>query len=217
MRQNYRILVAEDDEGIQYIYRDVLGLRYDLTFCRSVVELEALMNEDPKLSGFDLALFDIKLDDGSSLDVLESMELLGRLDCDYIVVSSVSDVDILRYCFKNGARDYLTKPFSREELLVKVQMLLRRAPLKQWGKLERQNVVEELTPKERVILTTIIDQSGIMDKQELVKRVWPHQKVSSNTIDVHLSNLRRKVRAAGYDIKCRDRTHYYFEYCTSHA
>jgi DNA-binding response OmpR family regulator len=119
--------------------------------------------------------------------------------------------------FDVGADDYVTKPFSTAELLARVRALLRRraqvgpeserVATVRFGDVEvskptrmvrRGGDPVELTPKEFDLLVALLDRRGtVVSRQELLKEVWGYQnaEINTRTVDVHLSELRRKLEA----------------------
>ncbi|QNK72988.1 response regulator transcription factor [Variovorax sp. PAMC28562] len=112
-----------------------------------------------------------------------------------------------------GADDYLTKPFSFDELLARARALLRRSELTRPSvltvgdlsldpmaqRVQRAGTVLTLTRKEYAILEVLMRQAGdVVSRSRLAEQVWKADLVAiDNLIDVHVGNLRRKIDAPG--------------------
>jgi len=113
----------------------------------------------------------------------------------------------------NGADDYLTKPFAFEELLARMHALLRRSKLTRpvvlavadltldpiSHRVARGGEVLDLTPKEYAILALFMRHAGeVVSRARLAEHIWQADLLAiDNLIDVHISNLRRKVDREG--------------------
>ena len=186
-RDGYRILVAHD------------GAR----------ALELARRELP-----DLVLLDWMLPE---LDGLEVCRLLKHGDntkhIPIIMLTVKSDETDKVLGLEMGADDYVTKPFSARELLARVKALLRRAqppaadvfqldPLRvDWGKhlVSLKGKPVELTSKEFELLRALIDAKGrVLSRDTLLERVWGYERsieIETRTVDLHISQLRKKLKA----------------------
>ena len=215
------IWILEDDPLFQSAYRQAFagregGVRFfsDLrTFLNAVIEGEVA--EVPSGAILDLGLSDGNLAEeiaGSHSRALESF--FRGVPC--IVVSGCDDLQTLRLCFKAGIRDYLVKPFSLSELLIKTERMIADSHVRD----AEAQMAGLLTPRERTILELLFEaqessgaptsgegesQPGAVlkgiTKAEILKRVWPNVVVTAGAVDVHLSHLRRKLEGTNWEIR----------------
>lgn len=215
MRRKELIWILEDDDGIQKIFEEVLGPYYDLSFFATI---KAFSNEYFKGEPSpDLLITDLQLEDGYFTDFLNSEEMQGEIfRFPFLIVSCIEDPNVLRYCFKKGAMDYLIKPFKKPELIVKVEKMLQMpksvVPVSlgadSCGFINDPSLVarieaigNELTHKEFKILKTFLDSKNRRaTREELIHNAWGDTNVSPSTLNVHLTYLRKKLTSINISI-----------------
>jgi two-component system alkaline phosphatase synthesis response regulator PhoP len=231
-----RILVVEDNEDLAFGLRTVLEFEgYEVQVAEDGEKgLDSAQDFPP-----DLLILDVMLPGKSGFDVLRDLRTSGHRFPVLILTARTQESDVV-LGFDSGADDYVTKPFSTAELLARVRALLRRVQAKTSASDEgdesdvvlgfgdvRVSTAErtvrrgsepvELTPKEFDLLVALLAREGaVMSRQDLLKEVWGYgnAEVNTRTVDVHLSELRRKleedpshpqylltVRKAGYRLK----------------
>ncbi len=207
------IWILEDDPGIQVVYEEMLGQQYNLRVFDNIDDFSsALQVTDPKTIA--LLIADIRLPKISFLSYLKS-DFKGQIkNIPYVVVSSLSDAEILKFCFEQGASDFIVKPFTRGEIITKVERALTVSSDKMVPTLELDNtsltvranneVSQSLTSKEFQILTMVYGSPGhSISKDEIMKVIWGDAKKETKALDVHLANLRKKVANLGIDVRYR--------------
>jgi DNA-binding response OmpR family regulator len=184
-----RVLVVEDDVDIADVLRRSLRNEgYEVkTSADGVEALDVAAGFVPDLVVLDLGL-----------PGLDGVEVCKRLR---------SDGDVL----DSGADDYLVKPFERKELLARIRALLRRRPPRGAASLEVGDLVLnpdtrevrrgereiELTNREFELLEFLMrNERLVVSRERLLDEVWGYDPMAAtNTIDVFISNLRRKLEA----------------------
>jgi len=233
-----RILVVEDNEDLAFGLLKVLEFEgYEVEVAKEGESGLALAQETHP----DLLILDVMLPGKSGFDVLRELRTSGHRLPVLILTARSQESDVV-LGFDFGADDYVTKPFSTAELLARVRALLRRVHTDPGGEgaageadslevltfgevevspstrtVSRQGELVELTPKEFDLLVALLERRGaVISRQELLKEVWGYGNaaVNTRTVDVHLSELRRKleedpanplyiltVRKAGYRLR----------------
>ena len=216
---NYHILVVEDDEQIQEGLAIYLRNQGYTVFVGSngIEGLEIIEKEE-----IHLAIVDIMMPkmDGISM----TMKLRQKHDFPVIMLSAKSE-DIDKITGLNiGADDYVTKPFTPMELLARVNSQLRRYSkyLKAMNQMNHDNTIvigglelnEEtvevsvdgnlikVTPIEFKILQLLMKNAGkVFSAEEIYERVWNERAVNTDTIMVHVRNIREKIEINSKDPK----------------
>jgi two-component system phosphate regulon response regulator PhoB len=168
----------------------------------------------------DLVLLDWMLPDMSGTEVCRNLRMGERTRGIPVIMVSARSEEIDRVVgFELGADDYVTKPFSVRELLLRIKAILRRRTTNQtadtetqWGNLRvdfdgHQVWVDEqaiaLTALEFRLLTTLLARRGrVQTREMLLSDVWSVQvDVTTRTVDTHVQRLRKKLGAAGQYIE----------------
>ena len=211
----HKILIVEDDTDINRLLQRILVQDgYDTIQAFSGTEAKLLLGlETP-----DLILLDLMLPGMSGEELITSVREELKLDLPILVLSARAGLETKVAALKGGADDYLTKPFEPEEVLSRVYAALRRYKIEA-GKTEKDTEVYRykklrlhpdsrkaeiggqelpLTMHEYDILYLLIkDPEKVYSREHLYEQVWKGGYYGEdNTVNVHISNLRRKIAAA---------------------
>jgi DNA-binding response OmpR family regulator len=165
---------------------------------------------------YDVLVLDVMLPKKTGLQVAAELRREGRKTPILMLTARDATEDVVRG-LDAGADDYLTKPFKFDELLARVRALVRRGgasrtELLSYGPIELDRLRHkarangkklDLTPKEFQLLEHfLLRPEEVIRRTDLLEKVWDlHFDPESNVVDVHVGNLRRKVReAAGVDL-----------------
>ena len=208
-----RILVVEDDRTLRQAL--VFNLEREGYEVRGAVDGEQALAAG-RDGGVDLVLLDLMLPGMSGLEVLRTMRADG-IDTPVVILSAKGGEIDKVVGLKVGADDYIAKPFSRPELLARVESVLRRERRAEATGDERVTEIRSgalvidptrhlatfdgepmrLTTKEFELLAHLTAHPGrIFTRDQLLTRIWPFDfGGDSRTVDVHISWLRSKLRA----------------------
>lgn len=198
-----KLWVIEDMVDLQPIYENIFeSQQFSLSFFKSFDEFKNSYINERDLP--DLIIADILLEDGHFFKLLNESDI--TLSIPYLVISSSSDIDDLRGAFQAGAIDYLLKPFNKNEVLSKVERHLINIEVRihETSKsLEALNLdLSVFTNKEiKIIESFNISEDKRLHRNEITKVIWKNVAIHPNTLDVHIYNLRKKLKTNGYGIK----------------
>jgi DNA-binding response OmpR family regulator len=203
-----RVLVIEDDDAIAQVLQRSLRMEgYDVKVAGDgVTALDMAHAYLP-----DLVILDLGLPRMDGIDVAKALRETD--DVPILVLTARDMVESRVEGLDAGADDYLIKPFERQELLARLRALLRRRPPRgqaalQVGDLklnpDTHEVVRgdrsiDLTQREFELLEYLMrNERIVISRQRLLDEVWGYDPFSmTNTIEVFVSNLRRKLEADG--------------------
>lgn len=199
------IWILEDMEEIWPVYDNALSEEhYKLKFFPCFDNFAKAYNQYEEKNYPDLILADITLDNSNFFQKLNESDL--TLSTPYLVVSNSKDIQTIRMAFEAGAIDYLIKPINENELIAKAEkhLLYFQEKNQETSKsLEALNLdLSEFTNKEiRIIESFNIKPEKTLHRREIVKLIWKNINIHPNTLDVHIYNLRKKLKTFGYGIK----------------
>jgi two-component system, OmpR family, response regulator MprA len=204
-----RVLVVEDDEAIADVLRR--SLRAEGHEVQSAGDGAEALTVAEQFAP-DLVVLDL------GLPRLDGIEVLRRLRADssdvpVLILTARTETDDRVEGLDSGADDYLPKPFERAELLARIRALLRRRPPRgsasivvgdlqlnpDTREVKRGDREIELTNREFELLEYLArNQKLVVSRERLLEDVWGYDPFEqTNTIDVFISNLRRKLEEGG--------------------
>jgi two-component system, OmpR family, response regulator QseB len=216
-----RLLLVEDDGMIGEAIRD--GLKRD-GFTVDWVHDGETASQVLRTELFDLLLLDLGLPRKGGLEVLTAVRARG-LEIPILIITARDAVSDRVQGLDAGADDYLVKPFDLDELAARIRALLRRKSGRTAPAIEHLGVVLNpathsvtrdgrgigLSPKEFALLQLLMERPGtILSRARLEERLYGWgEEVESNTVEVHIHGLRRKlgaefilnVRGVGYRVR----------------
>lgn len=208
-----KLLVVEDDPNLGMLLSEYLQVKgFEVTHCKDGEEgLEAYQKGD-----FDMCIFDVMM---PKMDGFTLAERIRKSDVDvpifFLTAKSLKE-DTLKG-FEVGGDDYMTKPFSMEELLARITAILRRSKRKGNEK-EKQTIFElgkfsfdfnaqklrdttdgseqRLTSKESALLRLLaIHKNEVMDRSDALKKIWLDDNYfNSRSMDVYITKLRKFLK-----------------------
>ena len=209
MEENLKILLCEDDENLSMLLREYLQAKgYEAVLCP---DGEAGYREFQKTK-FDICVLDVMMPkkDGFSL-AQDIRQQNAELPIIFLTAKTLKE-DILEG-FKIGADDYITKPFSMEELVMRIEAILRRVK----GKKTRENTIyhigrftfdtqkqllsirdkqTKLTTKENELLALLCAHANeILQRDYALKTIWIDDNYfNARSMDVYITKLRKHLK-----------------------
>jgi two-component system alkaline phosphatase synthesis response regulator PhoP len=223
---DFKILIVDDEEDLCEILQfNLEGEGYSAEVAYSA---EEALKKD--LVSFNLILLDVMMGKMSGFKLAKVIRKEMGLTMPIIFITAKTAEDDLLTGFNLGGDDYIHKPFSVKEVIVRVKAVLKRGEAKDLEgkssividelelnlkkrKLKIGSEIIELTKKEFEILTLLLQRDGyILSRDDILKRVWEEDTiVSERTVDVHMARLRKKLGTFGKYIKNRPGYGYTFE------
>lgn len=206
-----RLLVVEDDERVaRFLDRGLRAEGYQVQMARTGTQaLQAVTSA--KDEPFELMLLDIMLPERSGLEVCQTLRAAGNR-VPILMLTAMDTLDDKVAGLRLGADDYLTKPFAFEELLARIEALLRRgggAALQGTRTLQvadlcldldrmqasRADVLLRLTARELALLELLMRHPGrLYSRERILSNVWGvAEDPLTNVVDVYIRRLRAKI------------------------
>jgi DNA-binding response OmpR family regulator len=208
-RPRARVLVVEDDAALARALRD--GFEYEGYAVRVACDGDEGLRL-ARTGEIDLIVLDVMLPRVSGLEICRQLRAASD-DVPIILLTARSqEVDKVQG-LRLGADDYLTKPFAFDELVARVEAVLRRTQMRDDAELLRFGEIAvdfarlratragaplDLTPREFAILACLSAHRGeVVTRERLLHEVWGYEsRTVTRTVDMHIAKLRRKVEVS---------------------
>ena len=211
MNRQMRVLVVEDEEAIREGLIDVLVFHgYEVDSAATGPE-----GLDKALTGkFELILLDIMLPGMDGYTICDQIRAVDRNQPIIMLTAKTSDEEIIQG-LKLGADDYVPKPFSIQQLVLRIEAVLRRSQVGQQQartlhvggiEIDTENLLGQdgdndiaFTKREIELLGYLAQHSDRpISREELLVKVWGYAKnleIETRTVDIHIAKIRRKIEA----------------------
>jgi len=200
-----QILLVEDDETLSELISEYLSEQgYDVTVC---ADAKAALDTAYERN-FDILILDVKLPKGDGFSLLRELRRLGD-DTPAIFTTSLNALQDLEIGYKSGCDDYLKKPYELKELLLRIQILIKRKfshvndefielndgyKFYPSSKTLRQNgQIVNLSNKESELLALFLEnKNALLSKETIFEKIWNYgEEPSELSLRVYVKNLRR--------------------------
>ncbi len=210
-----RILIVEDEKPLSNVLCELLkksGYAVDAVY-DGVEGLEYALSDV-----FDVILLDIMLPKMNGLDMLNELRKQG-ISTPVLLLTAKSEIEDKVEGLDCGADDYITKPFSTEELLARIRSVSRRKDVfvsddqkfgdiminKNTLKISTERDEIKVSLKEYHILEMLVEHpKQIISKEQFVDRIWGYEfEGEYNSVEVYISFVRKKLSALGSKVKIK--------------
>lgn len=206
------ILVAEDDVNLNYlITKGLKDKGFEVLSCFDGSQAIECLDRQK----VDLLVSDIMMPGTDGVSLVKRVKK-QRPDFPVIMLTALDAIEDKKVCFESGADDYMTKPVNYDELLLRINALLRRYRLVSLKDISHKkmdlNYTDkkltldgnsiELTKKEFLLLYMLLSSPGrIFSRNAILDEVWGYDSESfERTVDVHINKLREKLRSCPVEI-----------------
>jgi DNA-binding response OmpR family regulator len=203
-----RILLVEDDPGLGFVIKDNLAMKgYEVTLCADGEEGQKTFQQHV----FDLCIFDVMMPKKDGFSLAETVREKNK-EIPILFVTAKSMIEDKVAGFTAGGDDYITKPFSMDELYLRIEVFLRRTSnISQKGEtfqlgqysFDSHNFVlsnatssKPLTQKEAEVLKLLcLNKDRVLKREEILKAVWGDDDYfMGRSMDVFISKLRKYLK-----------------------
>lgn len=212
MENNIKVLLAEDDKNLGLLLKEYLSAKdFDVTLCE---DGEIAINAYNK-SNFDFCILDVMMPKKDGFTVAKEIRMNNsNIPIIFLTAKSLKD-DVIEG-FKIGGDDYMTKPFSMEELLMRIEAIMRRSNTKEVTSNQEQFTIgsltfnskkqilihpdgkkEKLTTKESELLRLLcLNTNKILERNYALKSIWSDDNYfNARSMDVYITKLRKHIKS----------------------
>ena len=198
------ILVIDDDDRLRLLLKQYLSKnKFKVSTCPNIEKANILLQE----FSFDIIILDVMMPGKTGIDFL--LENDNNIKTPVLLLTALDQITDKIKGLKSGADDYLTKPFEPEELLLRINNILKRTTISkkqnikflEFGDYKWDNLLKRLTKKGKYIHTTTLENEllsifsnnlgSYLNRSELSKSLKINS--SSRNIDVGITRLRKKI------------------------
>lgn len=209
-----KILIVEDDGEIAFLLQQfLLRKNYESDIANNGLDAMSYYEKANNSNlPYQAILLDLMLPDLSGEKILQ--QIRKNSDIPILIISAKGEVNSKIFLLQNGADDYITKPFVFEEVLARLETVLRRSKksFDQHLVYTYKDIVLDdsaktvtvadnkitLTPKEYELLRLLIEHPDqVYTKDLILEKIWEDSYVDESAVIVHMSNLRKKLDATG--------------------
>ncbi len=208
-----RVLIIEDDPGItSFLVKGLAAEGFTSTVLTDATEARAVLTSNAPDA--DVVLLDLGLPGGDGIDLLRRLRQADR-ETPVIILTARAEVSDKVEGLNAGANDYVTKPFSFDELLARIRAVLRTVEQPTTTQLEvgdlrldlltkvgwRAGQRIDLAPREWALLELFMRYpEQILSRAQILSRVWDYTfDPGSNIVDVYVGYLRKKINRPGLE------------------
>ncbi|PWD99228.1 response regulator transcription factor RprY [Marinilabilia rubra] len=208
MEKEYKILLTEDDENLGMLLREYLEAKgYETDLLPDGEQgYDAFMNKK-----YDVCIFDVMMPKKDGFTLAKEIRMVNT-DVPIIFLTAKSMKEDIFQGFKIGADDYIAKPFSMEELLFRIEAILRRTKgglanqeVFQLGKYkfdtQKQQLIDgdrvvKLTTKESELLKLLCNNANkVLERNFALKTIWVDDNYfNARSMDVYITKLRKHLK-----------------------
>ena len=203
------LLYVEDDESLSFVTKDNLELQgYRITYCADGKQALGVIQENE----YDLCILDVMLPEIDGFTLAQEIRKYNT-DVPIIFLTAKSLKEDRIKGLKLGADDYITKPFSIEELILKIEIFLRRSKISTPNaatkyklgdysfdhsnlNLNAENFSKKLTQKEADLLQMLVENKNqVLRRSDILKKIWGEDDYFlGRSLDVFISRLRKYLK-----------------------
>jgi len=211
MEQTFKVLVVEDDPNLGTLLTEYLNAKsYKAQLAKDGVKGLEIIKKEP----FDFLIFDVMMPNMDGFTLAEAVRTTNK-DVPILFLTAKNMREDTLKGFSSGGDDYMTKPFSMEELLARMDAILRRTGKKAQQKKEKnehtighytfdyrqQSLLfggekTKLTTKENELMKLLVEQEGgVLDRSLALSKVWGDDNYfNGRSMDVYIAKLRKHLQ-----------------------